>query len=240
MTKKNHILKSHPEAFAEGSGERFFAFARNDKVRDCRATLAMTEQRGRSMVEMLGVLAVIGVLSVAGIAGYTTAMRSYRTNEIVNAASMLYVMAMAQNAGNGPTTNVGYTDVGATSNPSGVSTLQYNKDYKTITITFDDPNDCTMALNKLGDKATGICPTLTVTLGDRTANSTYDYNEWEKGSCPDGKVVFSSMDGNVCVASQAEAEAISASNVRKLIKENHLELLDNYIPSGTKKILFDE
>lgn len=113
-------------------------------------------ESGRSMVEMLGVLAVIGVLSVAGIAGYTTAMRSYRTNEIVNAASMLYVMAMAQNAGNGPTANVGYTDVGGSSNPSGVSALEYNKDNKSITITFTDPDDCTMAANKLGDKA-GEC-----------------------------------------------------------------------------------
>ena len=33
-----------------------------------------TEQSGRSMVEMLGVLAIIGVLSVGGISGYSKAM----------------------------------------------------------------------------------------------------------------------------------------------------------------------
>ena len=115
------------------------------------------------MVEMLGVLAIIGVLSVAGIAGYTTAMRSYRTNEIVNAASQLYVLAMAQNAGNGPSANVAYTAVGGT-NPSGVSTLEYDKDAKSITITFTDPNDCTMALNKLGDKATADCTNNKITV----------------------------------------------------------------------------
>ena len=40
-----------------------------------------TNESGRSMVEMLGVLAIIGVLSVMGIAGYTQAMKKYRANE---------------------------------------------------------------------------------------------------------------------------------------------------------------
>ena len=35
---------------------------------------------GRSMIEMLGVLAIIAVLSVGGIAGFTKAMRMYRSN----------------------------------------------------------------------------------------------------------------------------------------------------------------
>ena len=37
-------------------------------------------QSGRSMIEMLGVLAIIAVLSVGGIAGFTKAMRMYRSN----------------------------------------------------------------------------------------------------------------------------------------------------------------
>ena len=37
--------------------------------------------RGRSMVEMLGVLAIIGVLSVGAIAGYSKAMEKYRLNK---------------------------------------------------------------------------------------------------------------------------------------------------------------
>ena len=47
-----------------------------------------TNESGRSMVEMLGVLAIIGVLSVMGIAGYTQAMKKYRTNEAVASISM--------------------------------------------------------------------------------------------------------------------------------------------------------
>jgi len=68
-------------------------------------------ETGRSMVEMLGVLAIIGVLSVAGIAGYTMAMKKYRANEVVNAASQLVVLARAANQGVGgeaTLTDLGY------------------------------------------------------------------------------------------------------------------------------------
>ena len=48
-----------------------------------------TTCRGRSMVEMLGVLAIIGVLSVGAIAGYSKAMMKYRLNQYSQAISML-------------------------------------------------------------------------------------------------------------------------------------------------------
>ena len=124
-------------------------------------------ENGRSMVEMLGVLAIVGVLSVAGIAGYSMAMRNYRANEIVNAASMFYVLAKAQNQGNGPSDNTDYETLGGT-NPSG-ATLAYTDN--AFTITFTDPDDCTMAANKLGDKATADCTNkkLTVNFGETTS-----------------------------------------------------------------------
>ncbi|MDO4162240.1 MAG: type 4 pilus major pilin [Pseudomonadota bacterium] len=46
-------------------------------------------QRGRSMIEMLGVLAIIGVLSVGGIAGYSKAMNKFKTNKIADNISMI-------------------------------------------------------------------------------------------------------------------------------------------------------
>lgn len=46
-------------------------------------------ENGRSMIEMLGVLAIIGVLSVGGIAGYSKAMSKYRTNKVIDQATML-------------------------------------------------------------------------------------------------------------------------------------------------------
>ena len=54
-----------------------------------------TNESGRSMVEMLGVLAIIGVLSVGGIAGYTMAMNRYRSNEIIDMANKLAVVAFS-------------------------------------------------------------------------------------------------------------------------------------------------
>ena len=48
-----------------------------------------TNENGRSMVEMLGVLAIIGVLSVGGIAGYSKAMNKYKINKTTDQVSML-------------------------------------------------------------------------------------------------------------------------------------------------------
>ena len=52
-----------------------------------------TNESGRSMVEMLGVLAIIGVLSIGGIAGYTMAMNRYRANEIIDSVNKYAVIA---------------------------------------------------------------------------------------------------------------------------------------------------
>ncbi len=50
--------------------------------------LRKTNETGRSMVEMLGVLAIIGVLSVAGVGGYKAAVRKALANNLLNQASM--------------------------------------------------------------------------------------------------------------------------------------------------------
>ena len=62
-----------------------------------------TNESGRSMVEMLGVLAIIGVLSIGGIAGYTLAMNRYRANEILNAAALVAIAATSAEGGSGAT-----------------------------------------------------------------------------------------------------------------------------------------
>ena len=54
-----------------------------------------TQESGRSMVEMLGVLAIIGVLSVGGIAGYTLAMNRFRANEVIDMANKFAVVAFS-------------------------------------------------------------------------------------------------------------------------------------------------
>ena len=58
-------------------------------------------EKGRSMVEMLGVLAIIGVLSVGGIYGYTIAMNKHKANEVAQYMSMLDVLAQSKDGGEG-------------------------------------------------------------------------------------------------------------------------------------------
>ncbi len=49
---------------------------------------AKTNESGRSMVEMLGVLAIIGVLSVGGIAGYSKAMAKFKLTKAQDQITM--------------------------------------------------------------------------------------------------------------------------------------------------------
>ncbi len=46
-------------------------------------------EKGRSMVEMLGVLAIIGVLSAGGLAGYSKAMFKHKLNSTMEQITML-------------------------------------------------------------------------------------------------------------------------------------------------------
>ena len=68
-------------------------------------TMIKTNESGRSMIEMLGVLAIIGVLSVGGIAGYSKAMNKFKTNKVADNVSMLIAniktMYAQQNSFNG-------------------------------------------------------------------------------------------------------------------------------------------
>ena len=75
-------------------------------------------EKGRSMVEMLGVLAIIGVLSVGGIYGYTVAMNKYKANEIVQVGNMLSIMAESKNAGDGECLTLADSDLAV---PAGIS-----------------------------------------------------------------------------------------------------------------------
>ena len=60
-----------------------------------------SNQNGRSMIEMLGVLAIVGVLSVAGIAGYSKAMAKYKTNKLIDQVSTVAANVRTTFAGQG-------------------------------------------------------------------------------------------------------------------------------------------
>ena len=174
---------------------------------------------GRSMVEMLGVLAIIGVLSVAGIAGYTSAMRQYRANEIVNATSMLYMMGASQNQGAGDKQMLYSGALGTV--PSGVSEITYNAD-KTISLAFTDTDVCPLVKNKLGDKATGECPTLSVSFGEMTSVASVDLSGiTDANECEEkGYFWFEEADvaceeyitENRCYHSRSEAKSLCEKN----------------------------
>lgn len=52
------------------------------------------KEKGRSMVEMLGVLAIIGVLSVGAISGYQKAIMKYKLNKHATSFNMLLANAL--------------------------------------------------------------------------------------------------------------------------------------------------
>ena len=96
-------------------------------------------EKGRSMVEMLGVLAIIGVLSVGGIYGYTVAMNKYKANEIVQVGNMLSIMAESKNAGEGECLTLAASDLAV---PAGIdaSDMKADEDGK-VYIKIDTEND---------------------------------------------------------------------------------------------------
>ena len=140
-----------------------------------------TNESGRSMVEMLGVLAIIGVLSVGGIAGYTMAMNRYRSNEIIDMANKLAVVAFSARETymamhNGSTTGFQAPNLttsglftSSTINGATFGALTYHTDTTCggtaaanqsalsvqIPITFSNENVCKAAASTLG--VTGSC-----------------------------------------------------------------------------------
>ncbi len=115
-----------------------------------------TNENGRSMVEMLGVLAIIGVLSVAGIAGYSMAMKRYRANEVVNTASVLYTLAEAKYLiGEVGTVFDAENNAGLTL-PSGVTSMEYTRESGSTkgTVTVVGAEDfCDIIENIIGTSA---------------------------------------------------------------------------------------
>ncbi len=54
-----------------------------------RSVAFRSAEKGRSIVELLGVLTVIGVVSIAGITGYRNAMQKYAANQIVGEVNLV-------------------------------------------------------------------------------------------------------------------------------------------------------
>ena len=134
-----------------------------------------TNESGRSMVEMLGVLAIIGVLSIGGIAGYSMAMNRYRANEALDMANKFAVVIYSSyhtasamgNTWSAPTlASSGLIDSGTTT-PGGA------------TITFSDTTDSSnlkAGIVKLEIKlpTEGVCKAAQSILGIGESTSSSD------------------------------------------------------------------
>ena len=110
----------------------------------------MKTQKGRSMIEMLGVLAIIGVLSIGGLAGYTRAMNSYQATQIMDYMNRCSI-AMQEKLGNGGTPTTCATDMPGDTVPVSDMTATYSNDSGNLKLTTNAkvPTDvCTLINGK--------------------------------------------------------------------------------------------
>ena len=133
-------------------------------------------QKGRSMVEMLGVLAIVGVLSVGGVYGYGVAMKKHKANELLHQASMLATTISAQamtNDGNLPQTltSFGNSSYG-TFSPSTTEAL----DGKGFSITIENVDSAVCDQLKKGGIIQGIECKAGSSEGKKNAEITYYKN----------------------------------------------------------------
>ena len=142
-----------------------------------------TNESGRSMVEMLGVLAIIGVLSIGGIAGYSMAMNRYRANEALDVATKFAVILYSsyqtsQATGTSwSTTNQTLESAGLVATGQGsktpggaeITVKTVDNDKVTLTIDFKTDGVCKAGASILG--VTGKC------TGESSTSFDYDFKQ---------------------------------------------------------------
>ena len=177
----------HPEVKAEGSFRRFFTCVQNDRA----------EESGRSMVEMLGVLAIVGVLSVMGIAGYTVAMNSHRTNEVLNQASRLAMIVAAQKLAG--STNPLLSD--SDKNASGQYQFELANGTGSFTLTAKNVPEAVRTklsgMNMAGVTIDASTANVTFTFNDDLGEGSGESGNIDTGSCDTG-YVYLSYETNPC------------------------------------------
>ncbi len=98
-----------------------------------------TNESGRSMVEMLGVLAIMGVLSIGAVAGYRWAMDKYEANEILNEVRKRAITSSQARISGHEIDLTEYGDNGRINGKYGVvADNAYNGDDRFFTLTVSD------------------------------------------------------------------------------------------------------
>ena len=129
-------------------------------------------QKGRSMVEMLGVLAIVGVLSVGGVYGYGVAMKKHKANELLHQASMLATTISAQAMSNDGKLPETITDFGSTSYGKFPTTVGETADKTGFTITISEIDGSVCSQLKKG----GMVQNVDCNPDAKTATITYYKN----------------------------------------------------------------
>ena len=162
-------------------------------------------QKGRSMVEMLGVLAIVGVLSVGGVYGYGVAMKKHKANELLHQASMLAttISAQIQSKGELPQSieDFGNGKYGTFNPPNEANAEQF-----TMQITGMDSAVCEQMEKMSGGmvreaKCNGTTLTLTYNNNLSSDKVAADYNGDEDG-CEDSGRKY--CDNDTCIPSSEE------------------------------------
>ena len=136
----------------------------------------LTNETGRSMVEMLGVLAIVGVLSVGGVYGYGVAMKKHKANELLHQASMLATTISAQamtNDGKLPET---ITSFGNSSYGTFSTSTTDALDGKGFSITIENVDSAVCDQLKKGGMVQGVNCVDSATSGKKDAKITYYKN----------------------------------------------------------------
>ena len=171
-------------------------------------------QKGRSMVEMLGVLAIVGVLSVGGVYGYGVAMKKHKANELLHQASMLAttISAQIQSKGELPQSieNFGNNKYGTFSTPEKVNDEQFE-----MKITGMDEAVCTQVAKMSGGmvrQAECNGTTLTLTYNNNLSSDKVaaDYNG-KQDECEDSGRKYCSGSKS-CVALDKECVCSGTNN----------------------------
>ncbi len=125
----------------------------------------MAGQRGRSMVEMLGVLAVIGVLSVGGISAYRYAMQQITLNKVGEVMTLF-----------------------------GLSIVPEDTIYETLRLedgSFDQETDCSACPTHFSIDATLL---FADTYGLKCPDETLSDKNWGDFGCPIGNDVWFAIE----------------------------------------------
>ena len=140
--------------------------------RKIMSSTILTNETGRSMVEMLGVLAIVGVLSVGGVYGYGVAMKKHKANELLHQASMLAATISAQAMSNDGKLPETITDFGSTSYGKFPTTVGETADKTGFTITISELDGSVCSQLKKG----GMVQNVDCNPDAKTATITYYKN----------------------------------------------------------------